>query len=179
MLEKTIIDFQHGDKESYRAIFKRLYPVMCLFAAKFLNDSDDSEDVAQDVFIELWNQRIKFESFEQIKAFLYLSIKNRCINFIKHTNVKRSYVQQAIYETDSFFDESVIEAEVIQNLNSAISCLPPQQKQVIILSMQGLKNEEVAQSMGISINSVKLYKKNAYQQLRAKIGPSPFLLLLL
>jgi RNA polymerase sigma-70 factor (family 1) len=179
MQDKTIIEFQHGGKESYQIIFNTLYPVMCLFARKYINDYDDAEDITQEVFVELWNRRAKFESFDQIKAFLYLSIKNRCINFIKHINIKRKYAETTLSDTDTFFDEFVIEAEVIQNLNNAINNLPEQQKQVIILSMQGLKNEEIAQSMQISINTVKLYKKNAYQQLRTQIGPSPFLLLLL
>jgi RNA polymerase sigma-70 factor (family 1) len=178
MQDKTIIEFQNGDKESYQTIFNLLYPVMCLFARKFINDYDDAEDVAQEVFVELWNQRKKFESLEQIKAFLYLSIKNKCINFIKHTNIKRKYVQTVQPETDTPFDDFVVEAEVVQNLNNAINGLPEQQKQVIILSIQGLKNEEIAQSMRISINTVKLYKKNAYQQLRIKLGPILFLLLL-
>jgi RNA polymerase sigma-70 factor (family 1) len=178
MQDKTIIEFQNGDKESYRTIFNLLYPVMCLFARKFINDYDDAEDVVQEVFVELWNQRAKFESLEQIKAFLYLSIRNRCINFIKHTNIKRKYVQTVKPDTDTSFDDFVVEAEVAQNLNNAINSLPEQQKQVMILSIQGLKNEEIAQSMRISINTVKLYKKNAYQQLRIKLGPTLFLLLL-
>ena len=179
MLDKTIIEFQHGDKKSYQTLFNVLYPVMCLFARKFVNDYDDAEDIAQEVFIELWNQRAKFESYDQIKAFLYLSIRNKCLNFIKHIDIKRKYAQTTLSDTDTFFNEFVIEAEVIQNLNNAINDLPGQQKQVILLSMQGMKNEEIAQSMKISINTVKLYKKNAYQQLRTKIGPSPFLLFLL
>jgi RNA polymerase sigma-70 factor (family 1) len=178
MQDNTIIEFQRGDKESYRLIFNMLYPMMCLFAKKFINDSDDSEDIAQEVFIELWNQRAKFESLEQIKAFLYLSIKNRCLNFLKHINVRENYAQAALSDNEPLFEEYVIEAEVVNSLNYAINNLPEQQKQVIILSLQGMKNEEIAQRMQISINTVKLYKKIAYQQLRAKIGTNPILLLL-
>jgi RNA polymerase sigma-70 factor (family 1) len=177
MQDETVIEFQRGDKESYRSIFNTLYPVMCLYTRKFINDYDDAEDIAQEVFIELWNQRVKFESINQIKAFLYLSIKNRCINFKKHINIKEKYAQTILPGDDAFFDEYVIEVEVVQNLNNAISKLPEQQKQVIILSMQGLKNEEIAQNMQISINTVKLHKKLAYQHLRKEIVPSLILLL--
>ena len=81
MQDKVILAFQRGDTKSYRYIFDMLYSSMCLFARKFINDYNDSEDITQEVFIELWHQREKFESLNHIKAFMYTSIKNRCINF--------------------------------------------------------------------------------------------------
>ena len=92
MQENTILKFRNGDKQSYRLLFNLLYPVMCLFAKKIINDYDDSEDIVQEVFIELWKQRTRFEGIEQIKAFLYLSVKNRCLNFKKHLTVKEKFV---------------------------------------------------------------------------------------
>jgi RNA polymerase sigma-70 factor (family 1) len=179
MQDKTVQRFQQGDKASYRSIFNTLYPIMCLFARKFIHEYEESEDIAQEIFIELWNQRAKFESFDQIKAFLYLSIKNRCLNFIKHLNIKEKYAQLKLSDNDTVADEYIIEAEVVQNLNLAINNLPEQQKQLILLSLQGLKNEEIADSMQLSVNTVKHYKKIAYQRLRNEIGSTPFLLLLL
>ena len=179
MQDKTVIEFQRGDKESFRLLFNMLYPVMCLFARKFIVDYDDAEDITQEIFIELWNQRAKFESINQIKAFLYLSIKNRCINFKKHISIKEKYAQTTLSDNDIVFDAFVIEAEVVQNLNNAINKLPEQRKQVIMLSMQGLTNNEIADSMQISINTVKQQKKIAYKQLREKLASSPHILFLL
>ncbi len=103
MQENTILEFQHGDMQSYRLIFNELYPVMCLFSKKFLTDSDDAEDIVQEVFIELWNQHAKFESFEQIKAFLYLSIKNRCLNFKKKLIVREKFSKTAMATVEHLF----------------------------------------------------------------------------
>lgn len=89
MQEKIIQRFQKGDKESYRLLFDILYPAMCLFAKKFIYNYDDAEDITQDIFIELWNQRTKFESFNHVKSFLYLSVKNRCMNFKKHKLIQK------------------------------------------------------------------------------------------
>jgi RNA polymerase sigma-70 factor (family 1) len=176
---KTIIDFREGNKEAFQRLFNTLYKGMSLYAKKFVDNYDDAEDVTQEAFIELWNQRAKFESMNQIKAFLYLSIKNRCINFKKHINIKEKYAQTMLSGNDSSFDEFIIEAEVVQNLNNAIRNLPEQRKQVILLSMQGLKNEEIADSMQISINTVKQQKKIAYKQLREKMASSHHILFLL
>jgi RNA polymerase sigma-70 factor (family 1) len=177
MQDKAIIEeFQQGDKDAFQLLFNMLYPVMCLFARKFTNDYDNAEDIAQDVFIELWNRRVKFVSLDQIKAFLYLSIKNRCLNYKKHQVVKEKYVKE-VFATESEADEYLIETEVVNQLTNVLNTLPDQQKNVIILSMQGLKNDEIAQNMRLSVNTVKLYKKIAYEQLRSKLGPSIILLL--
>lgn len=173
MQENAILEFQHGDMQSYRLIFNELYPVMCLFSKKFLTDSDDAEDIVQEVFIELWNQHAKFESFEQIKAFLYLSIKNRCLNFKKKLIVREKFSKTAMATVEPYFEEYVLETEVVQNINKAINNLSEQRKQIIILGMQGLKNNEIAEDLQISINTVKLQKKIAYSQLREKLK-SPF-----
>jgi RNA polymerase sigma-70 factor (ECF subfamily) len=145
---------------------------MCLFAKKFIKDYDDSEDIVQEVFIELWNQRSRFEGIEQIQAFLYLSVKNRCLNFKKHLMVKERFINTAMGDSEQFFEEYVLETEVIQNINNAIQNLPEQRRKIIILGMQGLKNDEIADQMQISINTVKLQKKIAYKQLREKLKPS-------
>jgi RNA polymerase sigma-70 factor (family 1) len=179
MQGNLIIKFQKGDKESYRLIFELLYPVMCLFSKKFLTSYDDAEDIVQEVFIELWHQRAKFESLNQIKAFLYLSIKNRCLNFKKHLIVRDKYSKIAMIDNEQAFEEFVLETEVVNHISNAINDLPEQRKQVIILSMQGLKNNEIAENMQISINTVKLQKKIAYKQLREKLTPSFYLFLLL
>lgn len=178
MQDKTIIEFQQGSKNAYRHLFNMLYPVMCLFARKFINDDADAEDLTQEIFIELWHQRAKFESLDQIKAFLYLSIKNKCLNFIKHQSVKEKYSDNAQIDNVPPFEEIVIEAEVIQNLNKAIDNLPDQQKHVILLSLQGLTNDQIAEDMQISVNTVKYHKKTAYQLLREKLGSSFVLTLL-
>jgi RNA polymerase sigma-70 factor (ECF subfamily) len=144
---------------------------------RFVNDRSVAEDAVQEVFIELWQQRSKFESYNQVKAFLYLSVKNKCLNIIKHQKVEASY-KDDVLKTESEVDAQIIEIEVINQLTNTIESLPEQQKLVIVHSMQGMKNEEIAEAMQISINTVKLHKKVAYQTLRSKIGSSQMLLLL-
>jgi RNA polymerase sigma-70 factor (family 1) len=174
----AFINFQDSENDQYRLIFESLYPVMCHYAKKIVNDFNIAEDIAQEVFIELWRQREKFESYDQVKAFLYLSIKNRCLNIIKHQIVKVKYADE-ILGTENEADLFIIEEEVINNLTNAVESLPEQQKQVILLGMQGLKNEEIAENMQISVNTVKFHKKAAYQSLRSKISDSLFALILL
>jgi RNA polymerase sigma-70 factor (family 1) len=175
MQESTILKFRNGDKKAYRSLFIKLYPVMCLFSKRIIHSYDDAEDIVQEVFIELWNQHQRFESIEQIKAFLYISVKNRCLNFLKHLRVREKFVNTAIADTEQFFEEYVLETEVVQHIYNAINDLSEQRKKMIILSMEGLKNNEIAKDMQVSINTVKLQKKIAYRQLRVKLRPSLYI----
>ena len=150
-----------------------------MFAKKYIHNYSESEDITQEVFIELWNQRAKFESIDQIKAFLYLSIKNKCLNYIKHQVVKEKYNQTIILEHEQHFEDYVVEADVIHHLHNAINNFPEQRKLIIQLSLQGLANNEIAEKMQISINTVKLHKKIAYKELRNKLGAAQSILILL
>jgi RNA polymerase sigma-70 factor (ECF subfamily) len=179
MKDNTILEFQNGDTISYRELFYMLYSSMCIYSKKFLDDNNNAEDITQEVFIELWHQKTKFESLNHIKAFLYLSIKNKCLNFKKHLIVREKFSNKVLENHEEIFEEYVLEAELLQNINNAINDLPQQRKQIIILSMQGLKNNEIAEDLKISINTVKLQKKIAYKQLREKLTPSLFAIFLL
>ncbi len=168
MDDSSIHKFQKGSKETFRQLFDLLYPSLCLFANKFLKDQDEAEDITQEALITLWQERTKFESFIQVKNFLYLTVKNRCLNSIKHREVVQNY-SRSVNKDEITVDEYILETEVANNLTRAINQLPEQQKKVILLNLQGLKNEEIAGEMDISLNTVKLYKKNAYKSLRAKM----------
>jgi RNA polymerase sigma-70 factor (ECF subfamily) len=108
---------------------------MCLFSKKFINDYNDTEDIVQEVFIELWEQHEKFESIEQIKAFLYLSIKTKCLNFMKHQVVKENFIKTSLANSEQLFEEQVLEAEVVRIIYNVISKPSRQRKQFITLSM--------------------------------------------
>lgn len=179
MDDKTIGLFTKGSKSAFEMLFKSLYPVMCLFATKFIPDADDAEDIVQEMFIVLWKERVRFGTIDQVKAFLYLSIKNKCLNFSKHLKIKEKYIFTQPLSHEPSFEETIIGAEVILNIHRAIQDLPEQQKQVILKILEGLTNEEISEIMQISINTVKFHKKAAYQSLRERLSDTAFLLLFL
>jgi RNA polymerase sigma-70 factor (family 1) len=178
--DRAIIEkFRCGDIKAFEKIFNKLYPVLCFFSNKYLKDSIESEDVTQDLFIQVWNQREKFESFEQIKAFLYLSAKNKCLNIIKHINIKEKYNHEngTSLNIEDSFEENIIRTEIIEQIKNSIDKLPGQRKKVILLSLNGLTNNEIATELNISINTVKLHKKIAYEKLKEELKNTIFSLL--
>lgn len=180
-INQSIIEkFQHGDPKAFRAIFNVLYAIMFSFARKYLNDSIEAEDMVQEAFIELWNQKEKFQNPDQLKSFLYITVRNKCLNRIKHLQVRVEYAQSCEGETHDAlnFEEEVIKTEFLAQLKMVIDNLPVKRKKIILLSMHGCKNQEIAEELNISINTVKLQKKIAYQELRRGLSSSlPILIL--
>ena len=161
-------EFRNGNTDVFRQLFVTLFPVICSFAASLLPGTEAPEDIVQDVFIELWDQRLRFSGIDHIKSFLYLTTKNKCLNKIKHENVKNRYAQeQKLFNDESgFFEEQLIKSEVLLHLKTAINKLPPQQRKIMLMNMLGHTNEKIAWTFDISVNTVKLQKKVAYEKLR-------------
>jgi RNA polymerase sigma-70 factor (ECF subfamily) len=182
VLEKnTILKFAKADKHAFQLIFDFYFGIMKVFGNRYLRNSHDAEDIVQEAFIELWNQKEKFSNANQVKAFLYLTIRNKCLNRIKHLKIENKYLQSIDKDKseESFFEEEVIRAEFVDQLRNAIDKLSEQRKRIILLNMKGLKNQEIANELKISINTVKLQKKIAYKQLRENLSSSLLTLLFL
>ena len=170
-LKDKIITIGDSEELSFNQFFNEMYNCVCLFANRFLENTIESEDIVQDVFIKLWDNFENFNSAIKIKAYLYSSVRNSCLNHIRHEKVKRKYETSVIskIQSDSFFYEKMVEVESSRLIKEAIEELPPQCKKIMLLNLQGLKNQEIADDLNISINTVKTQKQIAYKILRKKL----------
>ena len=127
MLEKQSEDFRKmrsGDMKAFERLFVSLYPGLCNIANHYLNNEMLSKDVAQDAFIKWWNKREDFRDFAAVKSFLYITIRNQCLNYIRDHRKEVDLAGRFSEETDADFDLMVIEEEAIEALYSAIDRLP-------------------------------------------------------
>ena len=168
--DKTIL-LDTQETLSYNALFNEMYAGLCLFAERFLLVSADGEDLVQEVFVKLWDKFEDFDALNAIKAYLYQSTRNACLNQIRHEKVKRKYEAEQVrqLESETFFLQQVVEEEGQRLIAQSISELPPQCRKILLLSMNGLKNNEIADDLDISVNSVKTQKAIAYKNLRLKL----------
>ncbi|WP_067151554.1 RNA polymerase sigma-70 factor [Pseudotamlana agarivorans] len=155
-------------KSDLKEIFYLHYDSLVVYAKRFIFSLDACEDLVQDVFVELWEKDIKFPDVVSLKAYLYKVVRNKCYNIIKHDKIKNKHaenVKQAI-EDDNFFLKQIIEEEVVNYLYKAIDKLPERKKEIIKLSLKGLKNYEIAEELGIKLQTVKTLKSQSYKVLR-------------
>ena len=162
------------DKNSFEKLFRDFYPSLCSFACKYLEDPAQAEDFAQDVFITLWDKRGEMNTELSIKSYLYTAVKNRCLNHLRQQAVRQRFSESELHkkELPAYFRDSLIEEETHRLIYQAVNELSERCRDIIRLNLEGLKNQEIADLLSISVNTVKTQKAIAYRQLRLKLKPA-------
>lgn len=153
-----------------KGIFDLYYKSILMYANRFLPSKAECEDLVQDVFVHLWEKQLSFPDEISVKVYLYKSTRNKCYNIIKHQKVKDNYFEDALHflEDDDLFLKQVLEEEIVRQLHLAIDILPERKRQILKLSLKGLKNNEIAEELDIKLQTVKTLKSQSYKILRTQ-----------
>ncbi|WP_276496762.1 RNA polymerase sigma-70 factor [Pontibacter litorisediminis] len=171
-----------GNESTLKQLFEMYYPRLVYFSAQIVNCKESAEDIAQEAFVKYWNQRSEVAPHQlAVKNYLYSTVKHASLNLARHQKVKADYAAalSSMRATEESLDTVIIQAEALAQLHHAISTLPAHCQRISKMCyLQGMKNQEVAEELGISINTVKTQKQRALQLLRLKLNPELFSLLL-
>lgn len=178
-LKNVIPDIKTGNKESFKDFFEDFYPILCSFAFKFLKTKDKSEDVAQESLVKYWERRADFDDMKSVKNFLYLVTRNQCLNILKRSKRNQDLEQLKPMESESFLKETLLDQETFHLVQKAISKLPERQREIIELTLKGIRNPEIALQFSITENTVKTTKRNAFKKLRESLKEHYYLILFL
>ncbi len=161
-----------GKKSAFKDLFDHYFNPLAAFGYKYVSDPDIVEDMVQEVFITCWEKRKDFNHINALKSFLYTSIRNKCLNHLKHQAVQKKHENALIYEleSDHHYTNHVIEEETFNLLHDEIKDLPRSAQEIMMLALNGLKNQEIADELNISLNTVKTQKKIAYSKLKDRMG---------
>ncbi|ETZ22427.1 RNA polymerase sigma-70 factor [Pedobacter sp. V48] len=167
---------------AYAQLFNLYYAGLCGFAERIIGDGH-AEDIVEDVFLKLWEGGTRFESELHLKAFLYRSVKNGCLNLVKMSgraqNRNQIFYAERVEQETSVLHE-ITRAEVIRELYLAVDELPPQARRIIKLTyLDGKTNQEAADDMGLSIQTIKNQKMRGLSILKKKLPGDKFTLLIL
>jgi len=148
-LSDDIMDsFQKGAADALHSLVQQFYSPLTLFADRLLKDRAAAEDIVGESFIKLWNKKNDFETVQNIKAFLYITVRNASLNYLKQAKRDSLSKQQLAYlqsEKEEFVLNSMIRAEVLKEILQEIERLPEQCGKVLKLGyLEGLKNQEIA-----------------------------------
>jgi len=171
--KKLCKQIRRGDKQAFRALFDLYFNALAAFGYKYVEDIHAVEDMVQEAFISFWEGREKFDDPSAVKSFLYTSVRNKCLNHIKHQSVRRKHEGSLQYqmESDQYFESHVIEEETFNQLFAEIRNLPASSREIMLLALNGMKNQEIADELQVSINTVKTQKKIAYAKIKDAMGP--------
>lgn len=171
--ERFIVDLNKKRETAWYRLYEEFYPALCAYAAKLTRKDEGIEDIVQECMIGLWDSSLQFPNVSALAAWLYKAVYNRALNLIRdRDNARRllgNYTSGISY-TEEMAVDLAIEESVIAKLRLVLSELSDQQRQVMNLSLEGLKVREIAQLLKVSENTVKMQKKRAYAIVRERMG---------
>ena len=137
-------------------LFRYNYRPLCLYALHYLQDIDLSEDIVQESYTALWEKLQEGVHVVNRKSYLYMMVRNRCLDHLRKKGIPteslKPYDTYGIIDDDDAQERSQTEAK----LWTAIDSLPEKCREVFILSKRdGLKYEEIAEELGLSVNTVR------------------------
>lgn len=163
-------EFQKGNAAAFRHIFDVYYRALCYFAGTMIDDADEVEDVVSEVFVKLWQKSTDFNSMSRIKGFLYIATKNLCIDRLRQQRRNATSMEDYFYGVDQLHDSSdqnLLETEVLRLIYEEIEHLPTRAQAIFkLIFFEGLRTDEVALRLGISVKTVRNQKARAVQLLQ-------------
>ena len=158
------------DKVVFDYIFNYYYSSLCAFSMQYLKDRNEVEDLVQDFFVSLWIDTPNLQISSSLKSYLFICIKNRCLDFQKHKKViekYRSYILFSNEENDNTTDHYFAESELRQAIQKSMEKLSPRCREVFEMSrLKGLSNQEISEQLRISKRTVELQISNSLRILR-------------
>ncbi len=169
--EKFIEQINRKETAAFRVLFGAFYRYLVLYAMRYVGRQEVAEDVVQEVFVAIWESDKEYNSYHGFRAFLYDSVKNRCLNHLKHQEVERRHAEILLQEQEEEDEDyRLMREEMYRALHCAVGDLPERCRLVFELHLQGKKNEEIASAIGLSVETVKTQKKKAMHFLRERLG---------
>jgi RNA polymerase sigma-70 factor (family 1) len=166
----TITSFQAGDEKAFLQVFQHFYPGLLGFARKLTGSQEEAEDISLSAFQGLFKRCHLFNTEHNIKAFLYITARNRSLNFLKSqkraNDIQKQFARQM--ENDiSLRYEYEIKQEILESISNAIEHLPEECRKIFkLLIYEELTPAEVAEMLQISVSTVYNQKSRALQALR-------------
>lgn len=162
-----------GREQSYSRLFQEYYRPLSVFAFKYVHDLDTAREIVQDLFVSIFESRNSLVITTSLKSYLYRSVRNRCLNHIKHRGVEKKHMDQMELENESSNDveDRIMETELEHRIFQIVSDLPTKCREIFLMSrVKGLKNREIADQVDISIRTVEKQISNALKVLRQHLG---------
>jgi len=162
------------DYLAFEQIFKRTHKMLCAYSCKVVKSREMAEEIVDDVFFGLWNNRKKIQITNSFHGYLSAAIRNRSLDRLRKLKHERSTELQnagVLICEQSIAHETLIFHELQKQVEAAIQELPRQCRTIFLMSRdQDLKYKEIAEILNISIKTVDTQMGRALKHLRKTIN---------
>lgn len=173
-IERWIEKIKNGDRKAFKNLFLRFYDPLCQFSWQFTRSQHISEELVQEVFLAVWKSKETLDPQKDIKSYLYQSVKNKALNYIKHKELAEEYNNKIewlsptpVTQQHNYREQS----EFVEAAQKAIEDLPGRARQIYKLSRKdGLTYKEISAVLDISIKTVESQMSRALKILRKSLS---------
>jgi len=165
-----------GSEQAFTILYKRYWIVVYNFVRKVIRSEDLAEDIAQDIFIRLWQRRESFAEVRQLRHFLDVTSRNQISSVLDKLANQTAAHREFVYThgrhlPDTTLDDLISDKDYLVIVQEAMNELPPTQKKVFGLSkMEGLSHEGIAEHLCMSREAVKKNMMRALQYVRRHLN---------
>ncbi len=160
-----LASLRQGDRQAFKALYDRYWSPLLGYAKHAMIDSDDAEDIVQELFLALWERRAVLQINTSLKAYLYRAALNKVIDRADRSKYRDSYLKRLkqTYDEGSYTTEdSLFEKELLERVDACVSRMPPKMRTIFTLSrFDAMSHQQISDSLNISRDNVNRQIKNA------------------
>lgn len=162
-----------GDAEAFAALYDAYKPILSGFLFNLTKSRTVSEDLLQDTFMRIWEDRGSLVDIRDFKAYVFTMVKHRALNVLKRI-CREELAKRKLLHTEDWAvvstEADVQYQELRRNLDKAVRELPPQQQSVYRMSReQGLRQEEISFRLNVTVSTVKKHLTLSLRHIRKSL----------
>jgi len=165
---------RNGDVGQFESLFRSSYVSLVRYARTLIKDHDTAEEIVQDLFFRLWQDKEKLNIESSLNGYLFRAVHNRCLHYIEHTRVVERHAEEMMYrQTDSIESPSDIlnYKELQEKVARIIERLPERCGKIFTMSrFEGLKYTEIAEKLSVSVKTVEANMGRALKEFRKELA---------
>jgi RNA polymerase sigma-70 factor (ECF subfamily) len=159
------------DHASFRWLFMQYFPKLKIFIVGFIKSEAIAEELAQDIFVKIWEKRKTLTEVQSFSAYIFRMAKNAVLNYFQHKYIKEKYIGQLTTDNVIPADELFQAKETELLIQLTVAKMPKQRRKIFELSRRSqLKNEEIAQKLHLSKKTVENHLNLALREIRKSLN---------
>ena len=169
-----IRNIRNGDHRAFEVLFKEYYFHLARFAWRYVKSKAIAEEIVQEIFSDIWENREQWEITGSVRSYLYKTVKNRSLDYLKHQRVRQKYDSRWMDQKENptiEFEDEMRRRQIREAVRKAIEDLPPRSRMTYKLHRyDGLTYEEIAEVMEVSVKTVESQMTRTLKKLRERLS---------
>ena len=179
--DSVLLDIQQraaaGDEEAFKKIYYLFYRKLFLFSLALVKTREAAEEITEDVFIKIWQQKARIAAIHNLRVYLYIATKNTSLNYLSKKakdNLTQPFdnINIDLFKASSTPEELMITAEMYRKIQQQVEALPLRCKMIFkLIREDGLKYKEVSDILNISVNTIDVQMAIAVKKIAMALKP--------